>query len=112
MKKKRVYIAAPISGNPEANCVEALKFSETVRDWFDCYTVDFPFYCVLRGWLDEGDPDERRIGIQIDQKLLLKCDELRFLPGRISNGMRNEIDYAMFHKIPVYEGMSDVEFTD
>lgn len=51
--------------------------------------------------LDDGDPAERELGLQLGQQLLRRCDELWVCGDRISSGMAREISEANQLSIPV-----------
>ncbi len=63
-----------------------------------------PFFCphlLYPQILDDNNPEERRLGINIGKEFLTKCDELWAFGGYISHGMFEEIEFAKKIGIPV-----------
>lgn len=97
---KYVYIASRVSGDVERNlalargyCLYAL--SQNV--------IPVVPHLMLDGVLDDNEPDEREIGIEVGKHLLTKCDEVwTFLDNRgLSSGMKGEVNLALELGIPV-----------
>ena len=51
--------------------------------------------------LDDNNPEERRLGIDIGKEFLTKCDEIWIFGEHISKGMLEEIEFAKEKDIPV-----------
>ena len=94
---KIVYIASPYSGDLERNAEFA---REACR------------YCIEQGYtpiaphlyipqiLDDCEPEQRELGLELGKKLLTVCGELWLCGDRISDGMYAEMLEAMSLKIP------------
>ncbi len=50
-----------------------------------------PFYALV---LDDGNPEERQLGMQAGKSLLWLCDELWIFGDHVSAGMREEIRFC------------------
>lgn len=68
---KIVYIAHALSGDWEGNCADARLFAEAVAR--HGYAPVAP-YLTLYGCLHE--PEDRDIGVAIDEAMIARCDEL------------------------------------
>lgn len=51
-------------------------------------------------FLNDNDPTERKIGIGLGKQLLLKCSKLWICGERITDGMNEEILFALNRNIP------------
>jgi len=95
-----VYLAHPISGNVEANLVDARKW---IREIYE----QVPYITVLAHWivdcevLDESNPRHRGMGLAHDFNILERCDELWILGEHVSAGMSAEITFAKALGIPI-----------
>jgi hypothetical protein len=52
-------------------------------------------------FLDDNDPNDRRLGLDMGLDMLKKCAELWAFGSKISEGMRCEIENALRLRIPV-----------
>ena len=93
-----VYICSPYSGDVEANVVLARRFSA-----FAVSARQIPLAPHLHypQFMDETDPDARELAMFMGRILLPKCEALWAYIGRVSAGMRTEIDWAHQMDIPV-----------
>lgn len=95
---KIIYIASPYAGDVKRNiefAKEACQYVITTGNAFFCPHLLYPQI------LDDNDPEERKIGLNMGKQLLVKCDELWAFGDRISQGMFEEIEYARQNGIPV-----------
>lgn len=51
-------------------------------------------------FLNDNDPIERKIGIGLGKQLLLKCSKLWICGEHMTEGMSEEIEFALAHDIP------------
>ena len=91
----RVYICSPFSGDVEHNTNNALKYSR--------YALEkgyFPItpHLYLPRFMDDTDPDERRLALRFGLRLLQGCSEVWVFGGHISAGMAQEIEFAKTHR--------------
>ncbi len=100
MPEKRygvVYIASPYAGDVERN----LAFAKAAARWAIARgKAPYIPHLTLPAVLDDGKPEERTLGIELNCELLSRCDELWvFRRNGISPGMAIEITYADKHGI-------------
>ena len=101
MRKKLVYICSPCRGDIEKNIEKAQRYCrEAVELWDDVIPIAPHVYFTQ--FLDDTKPEERAAGMDMGLSLLAMCDEL-WVYGieNPSEGMRNEIEYAKQHQIPI-----------
>jgi len=65
--------------------------------------IPFAPHLYFTQFLADADPKQRQIGIDCGKAVLLKCQELWafVVNGEISEGMRQEIEFAFQHGVPV-----------
>ena len=98
MEKKLIYIASPYAGDVEKNtgfAIHACRFCIAQG-----HTPVAPHLLYTR-MLDDNDPAQREIGLNLGQQILRRCDELWVCGSRISNGMAAEIAEAENLGIPI-----------
>ena len=107
-ERKRVFICSPLrprKGTAKEQQIELFRNLELAN--LACrYAVQHgcnPMapHLLIPGFLDDTDPDEREVGIQLGLDWLMDCDELWVIGDRISDGMRREMDVARDEGIPV-----------
>ena len=93
-----VYICSPYSGDVEENVRLARRFSA-----FAVSAGQIPLAPHLHfpQFMDDTDPDARELAMFFNRILLSKCEQLWAYIGRVSAGMRAEIDWAQQMDIPV-----------
>ena len=95
---KVVYIASPLSGDVEQN----LQFArQACRYAISEGVVPFAPHLLYTQMLDDSDPEERQLGIDMGNRMLKLCDELWLCGDRISPSMAGEKDLAERLDIPV-----------
>ncbi len=93
-----VYIASPLSGDVEQN----LDFArQACRCAIAQGVTPFAPHLLYTQMLDDSDPEERRLGIDMGNQMLGLCQELWLCGDRISPGMAGERDLALAMNIPV-----------
>ena len=105
MRKKLVYICSPCRGDIEKNIEKAQHYCrEAVELWDDVIPIAPHVYFTQ--FLDDTKPEERTAGMDMGLSLLAMCDEL-WVYGieNPSEGMRNEIEYAKQHQIPIRDAV-------
>lgn len=86
-----VYIASPLSGDVEQN----LQFArQACRYAISQGVTPFAPHLLYTQMLDDSDPEERRLGIDMGNRMLRLCDELWLCGDRISPGMAGEKEMA------------------
>ena len=97
-KKKIVFICGPFAGDIEGNTRRAKRYGR-----FAVIEKAVPIipHLMYPQFLEENDPDERQLGIDMGLILLGKCQELWVFGSRISSGMSAEITKAKRWNIPI-----------
>ncbi len=97
---KLVYIASPLSGDTEQNILFA---RQACRYAIACGNTPFAPHLIYPQILDDNDPSERRLGLDMGNRMLELCDELWLCGEHISPGMEGEREFARELGIPVLE---------
>lgn len=105
MKKKFVYICSPLRGDYKKNTERARNYCAWTMKTFP-HVIPIAPHIYFPQFLDDRDPTERNLGTRAGIELLGMCEEVwvfglknpRDLP---SEGMKQEIEYAQRHNIPV-----------
>lgn len=97
-KKKIVFICSPFAGDIEGNTRRARRYG---RFAVTEKAVPIIPHLMYPQFLEEDDPEERQLGIDMGLILLGKCNELWVFGNRISSGMRSEIARAKRWNIPI-----------
>jgi len=94
-KHDRVYICSPYRGRTEneiaGNVRDAIRYSQQAAK--QGYLPICP-HIYLTQFLNDGKPDERKLGLAMGLELLRDCRELWVCGERVSEGMKNEIAEA------------------
>lgn len=86
-----VYICSPYAGDIENNIKAAQRYS---RFAVDTGYIPFAPHLLFTQFLDDTDPDERKLGMFFGNAFMSKCSELWVFGDRISEGMQTEIKHA------------------
>lgn len=92
-----VYIASAFRGNVEENLAKARVYCRLAAK--AGYLPVAP-HLLYPQFLDDNDPEERELGMQLGLHLLALCDEV-WCFGKITEGMAREIKEAEDLCIPV-----------
>ena len=93
-----VYIASPLSGDVKRN----LQFArQACRYAISEEMTPFCPHLLYTQMLDDSDPEERQLGIDLGNRMLRLCDELWLCGDWISPGMAGEKEMAERLGIPV-----------
>ena len=93
MRKRLVYICSPCRGDIEKNIEKAQRYCrEAVELWDDVIPIAPHVYFTQ--FLDDTKQEERAAGMDMGLSLLTGIENP-------SEGMRNEIEYAKQHQIPI-----------
>ena len=90
-KRKIVFICSPFAGDIEGNIMRARRYGRFAVSEQVVPIIPHLMYPQL---LDEHDPKERQLGIDMGLVLLSKCHEIWVFGDRISSGMAVEIKHA------------------
>ena len=101
MRKRFIYICSPCRGDMERNITKAQGYCREAVELFpDVVPIAPHVYCTQ--FLDDTNPKERGLGMELGIALLDICSEI-WVYGidNPSEGMKTEIEYAKEHGIPV-----------
>lgn len=103
-RDKLVYICSPYRGNVEENVKNARAYSlEAMMQHPDVLPI--APHLLFTQYLDDTDPEQRRIGLSASLDLLSICDEL-WVYGEPSEGMAAEIRLAEELDIKIRDGFN------
>ena len=86
-----VYVCSPYSGDIDANILNARRYC---RFAVDSGCIPIAPHLLFPQFLNDGDPDERELGLFFGNVLMSKCSEVWVFGETISTGMIAEIDRA------------------
>lgn len=97
-KRKLVFICSPFAGDIETNIERAKRYG---RFAITKNAVPFIPHLLYPQFLNDDDPEERRLGIDMGIHVLKLCKEIWVFGDRISSGMAVEIKKAKSLGIPI-----------
>lgn len=97
-EKRIVFICSPYKGDIEVNTSRAKRYGR-----FAVTKKQVPIipHLMYPRFLDEDNPYERAMGLEMGLILLSKCQEIWVFGSRISKGMEIEIEMAKDMNIPI-----------
>ena len=95
---KLIYVASPYAGDIEKNTQFAKEACRFVMSEGHAFFAPHLLYPQV---LNESNPDERQLGLEMGKEILGWCDELWVFGDTVSPGMQAEISLAQEHEIPV-----------
>lgn len=98
MYRPLVYIASPFAGDTKYNIARARDYC---RFAVSKGCIPIAPHLHYPQFMDDGDREQRELGLFFALVLLGKCDELWVFGGRVSDGMAHEIAKAEKRGIPV-----------
>ena len=96
--KRVIYVSSPFSGDTAGNAIAARKYC---RFAVARGTVPIAPHLLFPQFMDDGNPEERRLAMAMNMRLLERCDALWVFGDRISEGMRQEINAARRRGMPI-----------
>ncbi len=107
-KKKIVFICSPFAGDVELNTMRAKRYGR-----FAVVQKVIPIipHLMYPQFLQESEPDERQLGIDMGLVILSKCHELWVFGDNISSGMTIEIAKAKKWNKPIRYFSNECEET-
>lgn len=93
-----VFICSPFAGDVERNIQKAQGYS---RFAVSKNCIPFAPHLLFPQFLDDGDDEERRLGIFFGLVLMTKCHEVWVFGRNITKGMAVEIEKAKERKMAV-----------
>lgn len=95
---KLVYICSPLHGDIMGNIKKANEYCAAAAHFG---VVPLAPHTIFTKYLDDNIPDQRERGLAMGLELLSRCDEIWVCGNIITPGMRNEIQFAKEHGIPI-----------
>lgn len=101
-----VYICSPFAGDVERNIDNARRYCAfAVRQG----TIPIAPHLLFPQFLDDGNPEERKLGLLFGKILLDRCEAVWAFGSRVSSGMAAELERAKRRSIPVRHYNTDCE---
>lgn len=99
---RRIFVCSPLRGDYDGNVMRARHYCRCV---LSVGHIPFAPHLLFPQFLDDTNPQEREIGINLALHELTRCDELwAFVPASgPTDGMQGEIDFAKKRGITVRE---------
>ena len=94
----KVYVSSPLRGDEDGNVAKARWYARYVAD--EGYLPVVP-HIYFTQFLRDHIPEERNKAMQMNRVLLLECSELWVFGNVISEGMKQEIEWAKAAGIPI-----------
>ena len=94
----KVYVSSPFRGDEDGNVAKARWYARYVAD--EGYLPIVP-HIYFPQFLRDHIPEERNKAMQMNRVLLLECSELWVFGTVISEGMKQEIEWAKEASIPI-----------
>lgn len=86
-----LYLAAPVAGDVNGNVSRALRWLAYLTAT-RTESIIAPWIAGLMAGDDDNDPTQRERGLQTCVETARRCDGIILVGGRISSGMRRELD--------------------
>ena len=99
---KIIYVASPYAEDTEKNTEFAKRACRYVMNEGHAFFAPHLLYPTI---LDEHQPEQRQLGLDMGIAMLSRCDELWCFGGHTSPGMHLEIEEAGRLGIPVHRVM-------
>lgn len=97
---KIVYICHPYSDDPGGNREKVARICERIVDLVSCNdVVPIPVHLYMHQFMDE--PAHSDMVLEMCLKIVDVCNEVWVIGNKISDGMREEINRAVYRKIPL-----------
>ena len=94
----KVYVSSPFRGDEDGNVAKARWYARYVAD--EGYLPVVP-HIYFTQFLRDHILEERNKAMQMNRVLLLECSELWVFGNVISEGMKQEIEWAKAAGIPI-----------
>ncbi len=87
----KIYVASPYAGHTASNRAAAIRYCQYVITQGKMPIASHLMYPQI---LNDGDPQERELGLLFGLSLLSLCDEVWVFGTDVTSGMRREIEEA------------------
>jgi len=98
LRRPLVFICSPFAGDVERNTENARRFS---RFAVEKNVIPIAPHLLFPQFMDDGDKEERALGLLFGKALLSKCDEIWVFGKTVSSGMSQEIAKARVWGKPI-----------
>ena len=96
---ERVYICSPFSqGDKKQNIINARRYCKYATTE-NC--IPFAPHLLFPQFLNDNNPDERDLALQMNRILMGKCDELWVFGSTYTLGMQKEMKWARKKKMHI-----------
>ncbi len=85
-----MYVAAPVSGNVNANLARAMRWLRWLRARDTDAVYIAPWIASILSGEDDSDPAQRERGLRDCVAVVSRCDAVVLVGGRVSSGMQRE----------------------
>ena len=99
MDMDKVFICSPYRGDVEENIRRAREYCRWMVQKYDALPI--APHLIFPQFLDDHEPVQRDMGIQMGQELLADCKLLLYFGDTITEGMKLELSSARELGIPV-----------
>ena len=96
---RKIYVCSALRGNVDENIRKARGFCEYVAREYQAIPIAPHIY--LTQFLNDENAEDREFGLKAGLSLLSVSDELWYFGDQVTQGMADEICYALGHDIPV-----------
>lgn len=102
----KVFICSAFRGNVEENIRKAKEYCR----WAAVENGAIPIapHLLFPQFLDDNDPEQRKLGIEMGLELLAECKRLFYFGDIVTEGMSKEITRAYVLGIPVEHVQDEV----
>ncbi|WP_143321002.1 DUF4406 domain-containing protein [Clostridium sp. HBUAS56010] len=95
---KKIFICSPFRGDLKGNSEKAARYCRKV---YEKGCLPIAPHLMFPQFLNEDSLKERTDGISMGLELMQECDEV-WVYGKITDGMEQEVKFAIEHRIPVW----------
>ena len=96
--RPKVFVSSPFAGNVEHNIINARRYCAFA---VEIGYIPFAPHLLFPQFLDDGDSEQRKLGLFMGKVFLDGCKEVWVFGGVISSGMEEEISRANLRGIPI-----------
>lgn len=82
-----------------ANIDRAMRWLDWLRRAFPETTFTAPWIASILAGADDSDPAQREAGMRDNEAIIERCDGIVLCGGRVSTGMRREMDHGIQSRI-------------
>lgn len=95
MTRQLLYVAQAFAIELRANIDRAMHWLNWLRVSFPETTFIAPWIASILAGADDSDPAQREAGMRDNEAVIERCDGIVLCGGRISEGMRREMEHGV-----------------